>query len=443
MKAAVFAGTTEGREICCYLLSKGIKFTAFVATKAGADILPENIDVHLGRMNKNEMIKVLYEYEIVFDATHPYAQEVTKNIKQACEYLGREYIRILRTEERAPNAVYVNDIDAAAELLKSTSGNIFISTGSKEAEKYTCIKDFNNRVIIRILDNSEPLRKCTQLGYKNIITGKGPFSKEENIKHFNGCKWLVTKSSGTAGGFLQKIQAAEELGMTPIVIKRPEETGYCMEKVKKMIDRIMITEPAEIEKKSFEIIEERLLGREFPDENKSIIKRVIHTTADFDYADNLVFSENAVRTAVNILKNGATVVTDTNMALAGINKKILESLGGRAVCFMADNDVADEAKRRGITRAAVSVEKASRLQENIIFAVGNAPTALITIDRLVKENRLKPLFIIAAPVGFVNVTESKNLIINGNIPFIAAKGNKGGSNVAAAIVNALLYKIKR
>ena len=216
-----------------------------------------------------------------------------------------------------------------------------------------------------------------------------------------------------------------------------------MEQVKNMINKNMITEPSEIEKKSFEIIEEKLVGRIFPEECKSVIKRVIHTTADFDYADNLIFSENAVETAVNILKNGVTIVTDTNMVLAGINKKILESLGCNAVCYMADNDVADEAKRRGVTRATVSVEKAAKLGGNVMFAIGNAPTALIALDRLIKERKIKPSFIIAAPVGFVNVVESKNLIINGEIPFIAAKGNKGGSNVAAAIVNALLYKIRR
>ena len=156
-----------------------------------------------------------------------------------------------------------------------------------------------------------------------------------------------------------------------------------------------------------------------------------------------MFSQGAVEKALNALKRGTTIITDTNMALSGINKKALGSVGGQAFCFMGDEDVAEEAKRRGITRAAVSVEKAAKLNEDVIFAVGNAPTALIAIDSLVKEGKLKPQFIIAAPVGFVNVIGSKNLILNGSIPYIVAKGNKGGSNVAAAIVNALLYKIRR
>ncbi|MDR4022344.1 MAG: precorrin-8X methylmutase, partial [Eubacteriales bacterium] len=170
---------------------------------------------------------------------------------------------------------------------------------------------------------------------------------------------------------------------------------------------------------------------------------VIHTTADFDYADNLVFSENAVDIFIEKLKNGVNIVTDTNMALAGINKRVLNRLGIKAYCFMADDDVAKEASERGITRAAVSVEKASKLEGETIFVVGNAPTSLIAIDRLVSEGKLSPSLIVGVPVGFVNVVESKKLIMEGNVPYIVSKGNKGGSTVAAAIVNAVLYKIGR
>lgn len=204
-----------------------------------------------------------------------------------------------------------------------------------------------------------------------------------------------------------------------------------------------ILNPMEIEKRSMEIIEENLVGREFKENENDIIKRVIHTSADFDYADNLVFSENAVEKAIDALKNGAVIVTDTNMALSGINKKILRSLGGEAYCFMADEDVAKEAKERGVTRAIVSMEKAAERFDNVIFAVGNAPTALIRLHELVSEEKTKPKLIIAVPVGFVNVVESKELIIGGEIPYIAARGRKGGSGIAASICNALLYKIKR
>ena len=203
--------------------------------------------------------------------------------------------------------------------------------------------------------------------------------------------------------------------------------------------------PMEIESRSFEILsgilEER--GIALSEENAPIIKRVIHTTADFDYVENLVFSDGAVRLGIEALKDGCDIVTDTQMAKAGISKATLARLGGQVHCFMSDEDVAREAKERGVTRAAVSMEKAARLDKPLIFAIGNAPTALIAIDELMKSGKLDPRLIIGVPVGFVNVVESKELIIASGAPHIVARGRKGGSNVAAAIVNALLYRITR
>ena len=207
-----------------------------------------------------------------------------------------------------------------------------------------------------------------------------------------------------------------------------------------MIENI---KPMDIEKRSFEIITEILGDRKFPEEQESIIKRVIHTSADFDYADNLKFSPDAVEKALEALRGGCDIVTDTNMAKAGINKTILASLGGEVHCFMADPDVAAEAKERGVTRAIVSMEKAARLEKPVIFAIGNAPTALIRIHEMIGTRELKPALVVGVPVGFVNVVESKELIMVDDIPYIVAQGRKGGSNVAAAIINALLYKIKR
>lgn len=201
--------------------------------------------------------------------------------------------------------------------------------------------------------------------------------------------------------------------------------------------------PSDIEKRSFEIIESRLGKIDLPESYCEVLKRVIHTTADFDYIENLKFSENAVEIALDALKNKAHIVTDTNMAYAGINKNSLHRLGGEVHCFMADSDVAAEAKKRGITRAMVSMEKAFDLGNNLIFAVGNAPTALIQLNSLITEHGIKPKLIIGVPVGFVNVVESKELIMQCGVPYIVARGNKGGSNVAAAICNALLYQLFR
>ena len=208
-----------------------------------------------------------------------------------------------------------------------------------------------------------------------------------------------------------------------------------------MLEKI---KPMEIEARSFEIITQILGDRVLDPENELVIKRAIHTTADFDYADNLVFSEHAVKTGIEALRAGCDIVTDTQMAKAGINKTILASLGGEVHCFMSDADVAAEAKARGVTRAFVSMEKAARLQKPCIFAIGNAPTALAALEELMGADALHPALIIGVPVGFVNVVESKELILaQHRAPYIIARGRKGGSNVAAAICNALLYQIRR
>lgn len=202
-------------------------------------------------------------------------------------------------------------------------------------------------------------------------------------------------------------------------------------------------EPAQIEKRSFEIIGEELGDRTFPELHEPIIKRCIHTSADFDYADNLIFSEGAVEQALAALKRGEKIVTDTNMGKAGINKTILHRLGGEAYCFMADEDVAEEAKAKKETRATISMERAAELGGHPIIAVGNAPTALVRLYELIQEKKISPSLVIGVPVGFVNVVQAKELIMEAEVPHIVARGRKGGSNIAACICNALLYMIER
>ena len=172
-----------------------------------------------------------------------------------------------------------------------------------------------------------------------------------------------------------------------------------------------------------------------------VIKRCIHTSADFEYAETLAFSEGAVDRMKELIRQGATIVTDTNMALAGINKKKLASFGGRCICFMAEEDVAKEATERGITRAAVSMERAAALGEKVIFAIGNAPTALIRLHEMMQEGTYTPAFIIGVPVGFVNVVWAKELFLGTSVPYIINRGRKGGSTIAAAICNAVLYQM--
>ena len=199
--------------------------------------------------------------------------------------------------------------------------------------------------------------------------------------------------------------------------------------------------PREIETRSFEIITQELGDRKLPEDQELIIKRCIHTSADFDYADNLCFSENAVKKAMDAIKGGACIVTDTQMAKSGINKRALARYGGEVFCFMSDEAVAAQAKENGTTRATASMDKAASLKQPLIFAIGNAPTALVRLYELIEEEKIRPELIIGVPVGFVNVVQSKELIMQTDVPYIVARGRKGGSNIAACIVNALLYKI--
>ena len=199
--------------------------------------------------------------------------------------------------------------------------------------------------------------------------------------------------------------------------------------------------PMEIEARSFEIITEELGNTVLAPGTELIVKRCIHTSADFDYAKNLCFSEGVVEKALEAIKGGASIVTDTQMAKSGINKKALARYGGQVYCFMSDEDVAEAAKANGTTRAVASMDKAAALGEKFIFAVGNAPTALVRLYELIREGKLDPHLVIGVPVGFVNVVQSKELIMDAEVPYIVARGRKGGSNIAACIVNALLYMI--
>ncbi len=204
---------------------------------------------------------------------------------------------------------------------------------------------------------------------------------------------------------------------------------------------ITVVKPEDIEKRSMEIITSELGGRTWPEPQFSIVKRCIHTSADFDYADNLRFSKDAENIGVKAIRSGAHIVTDTKMAAAGINKNKLKEYGGEVHCFISDDDVVKEAKERGCTRATICMEKGAEIAKDhpVIFAIGNAPTALVRLAEMIDAGELKPALIIGAPVGFVNVVESKELILERDVPYIIPVGRKGGSNIAATICNAMMY----
>lgn len=205
-----------------------------------------------------------------------------------------------------------------------------------------------------------------------------------------------------------------------------------------------IKNPMMIETKSFEIIQgiidEIRSDYNFKNElEEKIIKRAIHTTADFEYLDILKISETAVEKIANALREKATIYTDTNMALSGINKRKLDALGCKYKCFVSDEEVAKFAKEKGITRSMAAVEVASQEEGKKIFVLGNAPTALYKVMEMHNTNQLQVEAVVGVPVGFVGAEESKDELEKTDIPYIISKGRKGGSNLAAAIINAILY----
>ena len=243
-KVIVFAGTTEGYEISRFLGENQIPVLACVATEYGSRSLKESSSLHVqaGRLDENEM-KELFSREkpeLVLDATHPYAAEVTRNIRKACEEAEVSYTRILRTGSGQQNAVYVKDTQAAAEHLKGTTGNVLLTTGSKELAAFTSVPDDKERLFARVLSLPSVIESCQALGFegRNLIAMQGPFSMEMNRAMLTQyeCRYLVTKDSGKAGGFLEKIQAAEVCGATVVIIGRPlAEEGLSLRECRHML----------------------------------------------------------------------------------------------------------------------------------------------------------------------------------------------------------------
>lgn len=243
-KVIVFAGTTEGYEISRFLSENQLPVLACVATEYGSKSLQENSCLHVqaGRLDEQQMRDLFFREkpELVLDATHPYAAEVTQNIRKACEETGVSYTRILRTGSEQQNAFYVRDAKEAAEYLEGTEGNVLLTTGSKELAVFTSVSDYNKRLFARVLSLPSVIESCQALGFegRNLIAMQGPFSKELNqamLEQYQ-CKYLVTKDSGKAGGFLEKIQAAEALGVTAVIIGRPlAEEGLSLKECRHML----------------------------------------------------------------------------------------------------------------------------------------------------------------------------------------------------------------
>ena len=231
----IYAGTTEGRKLASYLVRKGVSVHVCVATSYGASLLPKEGDITVSheRMDRIRMKEFILDYKptYVVDATHPYAKEVTANLKAACEELQIPYLRLVREEEETSGEICVEDVNAAVRYLEHTKGNILVTTGSKELEVFTKLTDYKERIYARVLSLKQVVEKCEKLGFagRHLICMQGPFSTEMNLAMLREYEiaYMVTKESGAAGGFLQKCEAAEEAGVRLVVIGRPEkEKGY-------------------------------------------------------------------------------------------------------------------------------------------------------------------------------------------------------------------------
>jgi precorrin-6Y C5,15-methyltransferase (decarboxylating) len=247
-KAIVFAGTTEGYALCEFLAENRVSVYACAATEYGGSLLQENEFLHVsaGRLKTEDMEELFRKEnpEIVLDATHPYAAEVTKNIRTACESAGVLYQRILRPEgEKNSEAIYVESTEEAAAFLSGTEGNIFLTTGSKELAKFTGIPDYKERLFARVLSIPSVIRSCAELGIegKHLIGMQGPFSAEINeamLRQFQ-CSYLVTKDTGLAGGFPEKMEACQRCGVTPVIIGRPlKEEGLSLQDARVFLSKM-------------------------------------------------------------------------------------------------------------------------------------------------------------------------------------------------------------
>lgn len=229
MRVLVFAGTTEGKEISNYLAENGIWVTTCVATEYGNMVMPKHdkIEVKIGRLEVEQMAELMQNCEFIIDATHPYASIVTNNIKAACSQVNKEYIRLLRPSIKAGKVIIVKDTQEAVSYLNTVEGNVLLTTGSKELKTFTAVKDFKKRLYARVLPVPSVVENCNELGFSgsNLICMQGPFSRELNAAMLKQvfAKYIVTKDTGDAGGFDEKISAANDSGVTVILIARPSE----------------------------------------------------------------------------------------------------------------------------------------------------------------------------------------------------------------------------
>ena len=245
-RVLIFGGTTEGREIAEYCGEKGISAAVSVATEYGAELLPESscIKKLVGRLDDNGIRELILRLKCraVIDATHPYAEEVTKNIRTACGMLGMTCYRLIRTPEKLSGCIAAASMNELVEILNSSDKTVLSTLGSKELPRLAEVRGFDKRIWIRALPMEEVRKNCVELGFREdrLILEKGPFSVEQNIAHIrkSGAELLVTKESGAVGGFPEKLEAAKICGIEVVVLARPAEKGFTADKIKEILDEM-------------------------------------------------------------------------------------------------------------------------------------------------------------------------------------------------------------
>jgi precorrin-8X/cobalt-precorrin-8 methylmutase len=461
----VLAGTSDARELALEIKRAGYSLLTTVVTENAANGMKDvGLDVRVGRLTAEEIASIIKEkgFQAVVDASHPFAEEASKNALTGAKAANVPYIRYERESQsyQHEGVTLVDSYEEAASVAATKRGVIMLTTGSKTLATFVdkLIELPDTTVVARMLPRLDNMQKCEDLGLeqKNIVAMQGPFSKELNKALYAHYKvdLMITKESGKVGAVDEKLEAALEMGIEVLMIGRPKvEYGTVFSDFPSVIKQLkeweeidmdfgtefkpFTVQPQEIEGKSFEMITEELGEHSFTEEQYPVVQRVIHASADFELGRSMLFHPHAIQAGIHAIRSGKVVVADVQMVQVGISKNRIEQFGGEIKVYISDPDVMKEAKRLNTTRAIVSMRKAIKDADGGIFAIGNAPTALLELIRLVKRGEAKPGLVIGLPVGFVSAAESKEELAKLDIPFITNVGRKGGSTVTVAALNAI------
>ncbi len=458
----IFGGTGESMKLAKFLKNNGVNFRVSVVSQEAADSYSGlGIPVRHGALDIDELGEYLAGTEVVVDCAHPFAEDLHANLKKLSEKIGFRYIRYIRpsglNEDEYPGIIMVKSFSEAAEIASGIPGKIFLSSGIKSISAFTR-KISPDRLVVRILPRQESIKSVKLHGIpeENIIALRIPFTAGFNISLFRqyGIKALVTKESGAEAGVPEKLSAARAMGITTVMIARPEleksEQYRSLDSLAREILKIHdienpagyvneVSDPAGIEARSLSIVDQALSGSGVKPMENIVLSRIIYATADFDYKDTVIFTENAVENAVEAIRASVPIVADVNMVSEGINRKLTSNFGNDVFVFRSASEDSHTANDK-TTRTASGIRMAmERYGERAIYVIGNAPTALFELLSASAGKHLKPRLIIAFPVGFTNASESKRkLAARNDLQYITNIGPKGGSPAAAACMNALL-----